>query len=1191
MENILRKKAVTNICIKITAVLVSSVFFFNSIVLAWEPSGITSKNDIVPTSRFSPIRGVETLTSGSEEKSFTIEEHSRNDAVWAYLNNLILDVLSRYGHELSPRGIARLIEKHTAHLALEGIALEEIYKRGDSYYIPVVDGHGARGLLRYAVSGPEAKGVFSVEASFDGTDENITGSGPAGDRENQSWEYKGRLFDTIRRQIKGAYLKIPSPRGHIPDIESVLDEIIETYCKPFEEDAESVLPDEKIGWRRINGYMRKKGLDPFDHATRPIVHIIDLESSGEASRFGFPVKDDSREFSDQIPVVSYVSEKDGKPHIFMTSDLYDDYLEISHLNQSVSQRNLRTIRFAEILDHEQYENSGKLLEVKEEARHHLASVRADKFRPKGQKISCFHKWCLDNLALTEKGREFIMLLLDEYRPEAEESAQKDYEESFYQYAKDILPRKKYSRKVQRAAHHLLRVYLHGDREAFERLSALSGLSAEKLEKQIEKEAQEHIFKSLVGFRPETEITETSETDVTIDPDKGIVIKKLKKGFAPFIFGVLLKSEKGQSLLKALLEAYYDPVASPETSFRGAEMEATVNTVQALFVSFAGENRTGKTDLEDPAVLARGITEDYISILENLESYNTARERLGGLIADFAVNGYYILQEKVTPITVYLQELIAEKGQFAGLKDTSFENKTKIAWDILERYLECITEIAKRGALVNNVKLTNFGVKENGEVVLFDLGISTLSWMDKKTRLWEVARDAMSIRLISDLKRLQDLNADFIAEETGIVYEWKSPSEAERLQNEFARTWLEMISARSLAEKEPIDVDLYEDGRAFVDDLMKAVPQTTEEARKQWRRTTFVASEIAEEEMLYRIMEEIADSEQTSGPAGKDPEEGPEASSGGVSLRIPMPGGMFPGYGESVKKVIRDYCRPVEDEQSSVLPAGAIRWQAINVHMTQKGLKPIPENERPVVHVIDVTGDKGENLKGFPIEEADPGPASAVPVVSYISGKDGKVHIFMTAGFYDDYMQVSHLRPTPTRQVLQDIRMAEIIDHEVYENSTEALSMPAGERHRSAAARARHFIPRGEKISSFHKWVLDNMALTEEGIEHLLLLLDENRRLPAEIEQRKYENNFREYARSVIPRQKFSKSVQRTAHHIYYAYRHGDLDSFEKQCFESGIFPVLLDERIQRMEKKHVIKAVSGFDPDIVIRETNETDVE
>lgn len=570
-------------------------------------------------------------------------------------------------------------------------------------------------------------------------------------------------------------LQIPSPRRHIPDVDERTEVFVRGNCKPFEQDASTIVSDVNMQWDKVNTVMMEKGLGIFSPETRPVLHVLDYESENGKSLVGFPVVSGDERFMSLLPIISYVSELDGKVHIFVTAGFFDDYFSISHMHDTLSKTRLRAARMAEILDHETFENSAAASRYSIEDRHHVAAERARYFVWPGQKVSLFHRWVLDSLALTKDGREHIELLLDEYRPEPESPEQRKYEKSFYEYAKGILPRKVFGEEAQRAAHHIFRMYRYGDTAAFNERCALYGIDPDKMLARMDKEEKRHILNAVDGFKADMTITTTSETNVDIDNSKNIVKK-------------VPKAEKG------------------------------------------GEN--------------------YEKLLD---SYRTAQGKLGGIIADFAIIDGVIYQEKVTPVNKYLADIADSQGAFEGLKDVTDDYRTELAKTVMRKCLECVREAARRGVIISDGKITNFGVRENGDVVLFDLGLASFldpikngSLLESTIHAWAGMNNAR-IRNIFKFKDEDSVDKLPVKERERVM----------RLGDKWARIWIELTSGVIVGEKDQPEWDFFGDhGKKFVDEVKSCLPISEEMSEREWRRITFVANDMAREDILKIIMEEI-----------------------------------------------------------------------------------------------------------------------------------------------------------------------------------------------------------------------------------------------------------------------------------------------------------------------------------------------
>jgi len=581
-------------------------------------------------------------------------------------------------------------------------------------------------------------------------------------------------------------LKIPGPRRHVPDMEDRIGQIIDEVCRPVEQNEAFIVPEDVMGWDAINSVMRNLGLDEYEGDARCVMHVLDIEGESGKDLFGFPVVPGREEFSELVPVISYISENDGRVHVFVTSHFFDDFLQISHMQPSVARKRLRMLRMAEVVDHELFEHSEAARDLALIDRHRVSAMRSRHFIPRMERISAYHKWVINTLALTEEGREHLVLLLDESRPFSDDAGERAYEERFIAYVRDALPRRHFPAETQREAHHLLRVYSYGDMDAFGAICDRNGLDAAALNLKIEEEERKHVMNAVDGFTPDRVITDTNETNVEIDETKRIVKK------TPNVSG-----PDGQIIL---------------------------------------------------------------------DSYLLAQDRLGGLIADFSIVDGVIYQEKVVPVTEYLLHLAQGTGPFSVMADISDDRKKRMAMDVLVNSLECIREIARRGMIAGDCKLTNMGVRENGDVVLFDLGPSTFSRVNDF--------ELMAANFGTNMYRLINLGNGVGGGEAPAMDPDKE-EEVKRLRKEFARIWQGLTSVRTIAEgTEPdwkwwTDDEGEGDGMVFVRGTEEVLPADEGAAAREYRRITFVATDAAREGILQVIMENI---EEVKAAGGSDTEK-------------------------------------------------------------------------------------------------------------------------------------------------------------------------------------------------------------------------------------------------------------------------------------------------------------------------------
>ena len=320
----------------------------------------------------------------------------------------------------------------------------------------------------------------------------------------------------------------------------------------------------------------------------------------------------------------------------------------------------------------------------------------------------------------------------------------------------------------------------------------------------------------------------------------------------------------------------------------------------------------------------------------------------------------------------------------------------------------------------------------------------------------------------------------------------------------------------------------------------------------------------------------------------------------AALKIPSPSNYIENPRTKTMHIIETICEPaMESGKDTVLTDDDIDWDAINAIMRQRGLRVYASKERPKVHAIDVRGKAGQGLFGFPVSPESERFKDSIPILSYeeelSNGQEDQQrqrHIFITKRFYDDYLRIIYISPSSSQSSLRNIRFAELIDHEYFEHSPELRGVPKQERHHHAAKRARNFVPHREILSAWHKWVIDRLAISPSGSAYLRdILLAENREPTDDKAQREYETKFREYVKIALVRSNFSHLVQRKGHHIYRAYRHGDMKSFNVLCKDAKIDSTQLLTVLDAASREHIQKHLEDFSPNITITATGETEVD
>jgi len=590
----------------------------------------------------------------------------------------------------------------------------------------------------------------------------------------------------IAESIQDA-LKIPGPRGTTEDLlyrnyDSEFIKAIEEMCEKAEMDGSTRVV---VDWAGINSILRHKGLGAYPLDSQCVLHSV--KDPRVEGILGFPLKKDVSSIKDVVPVIPYVSKRDGKLHIFVTEAFHNRYLLMSHISHSAQVNSVKILRLAEILDHEIFEHSPEMKSVPLSERHHRAAIRARYFIPSGRHLSGYHKWIIDNLARTEAGRAHIAVILDEYRPQTADAGGARYEKEFYDYAKSVLPREVYSEQTQEAAHRIFDAYLYGDMAAFENYSKSSGIDPARLGGLIEQEENFHLKNALEGFFSDPgevhTITTTTQTDVDINERFNIVRKRMKKDM-------------------------------PES-----EREYFVTNCKA------------------------------------------AQRCLGGVIANFALIDNMIYQEKVTPIPQYLIELIDEVGRFEYLRgyppDRKEKEKAAIAEALFQKFLESLVSVEKCGVLVLDYKFLNFGIRDDGEIVLIDLGALKFLNKEDEFRMEFLNADTIAANLYMNLYRITNLGIKDV-DDTFSDHTFISKDEEARCKEEWGRIWTGLVSGSNI---EIIDgkwiwkPEVH--GNKFIDVVKDAFPKTPEEVRREWRRATFIPTLFTREKVLGVIMSAVA----------------------------------------------------------------------------------------------------------------------------------------------------------------------------------------------------------------------------------------------------------------------------------------------------------------------------------------------
>ncbi|MCX5715593.1 MAG: methyltransferase domain-containing protein, partial [Candidatus Omnitrophica bacterium] len=303
------------------------------------------------------------------------------------------------------------------------------------------------------------------------------------------------------------------------------------------------------------------------------------------------------------------------------------------------------------------------------------------------------------------------------------------------------------------------------------------------------------------------------------------------------------------------------------------------------------------------------------------------------------------------------------------------------------------------------------------------------------------------------------------------------------------------------------------------------------------------------------------------------------------------------------RIIHEICLPSEDDPSARIPDNLIDWGGASSVLHARGLYDCYDlQNKCVIHVIDeVKGKKVGELFGFPLSGENDDFENLLPVVSYTSNKDNKLHIFITKRFEQDYLHFFdteqkrfHLFGSHSAENLKHMRLAEMIEQARFENSAETQTLSPAQKALLSTFKSSVFLPTGrDAISSWHKWVIDMLSLTETGRRYLYSALDAKAPPLENASWQAYLGHLYEYSGAVLKECKAAGyHTRREARHIFRSYHHGDIRAFEEQCRDLGIDPVLLNERIEDIERAHVKNLMRDFKPDRLIfgEATSETDV-
>ncbi|NQT95297.1 MAG: hypothetical protein HQ572_02495 [Candidatus Omnitrophica bacterium] len=693
-----------------------------------------------------------------------------------------------------------------------------------------------------------------------------------------SGSLRGYDGESAERKSSGAgFLKIPGQQieGAYQKVQSIIDSI----CRPHEKDSDTIVAISGRDWASINHLMLYKGLREYSKDERPVLHVIDTkkEKSYHADLFGFPLVERSDDLTDSAPAVSYVSEDDKKLHIFVTKLFYLDFLQITEMRPSIILRRLQIMRLAELIDHEVFEHSKEAERLPLDGRHHQAALRSRYFIPGKEQISSYHKWIIDALALSSTGRDYQrrLLVLDASRPTAVETDQALYENNFYKYLEDSYTRGALPNRTCRHAYHILRAYRHGDMQTYNSLCEALGIDSSALDMSIREREERDTEDLIAAFRPDTVLRDSAEMVVATSTDSTIVEKTPKNESLHFVDTVFHEDNVlGMQYIRELSEDLSAGRFVEDFSIARAEdrqkaaylfdlykifilrpqdhsieenlpQDACYSRVYRFIYDYANRDNTDRLDAGQEAILA---------------SYRNAQNILGGLIAEFVIIRNKVYQEKVVPLDQYLAGLNQGTGPCASFRDTPAGLRQKISIGMLIQCLECFIEAAKRGLIISDFKLENFGVRDDGSVVLIDLGSATfsgISHIDAEERRCFVNRLERKLDSLANEDAARPATARVSLHRGGMNPQrdrwdhlWEQIKEVTHRERERLQ-----LTHRGLSSYGRIDRGGYHALDACGYTLSTVAPSRQAEATAH-RRTTFVPTHATREGMLQLIMQEV-----------------------------------------------------------------------------------------------------------------------------------------------------------------------------------------------------------------------------------------------------------------------------------------------------------------------------------------------
>jgi len=672
-------------------------------------------------------------------------------------------------------------------------------------------------------------------------------------------------------------LGLPLGVGQAQDISDTIEETIERVVRQVHADSTEA---EITGsdWSDINYHLRRSKAPVYEGEKECRIYIVDAEKALGWGAFGFPLVRDGKRFYNMLPIISTTSKEDGVLCIYMTRRFYDDYIEQVFLSESIMTRQAKMMRLAEIIDREGFRHSEGTQALSAKERFMQAAKRAKNFIPRKDKISAYHQWIINRLAFSDEGRGHLEMLVSRVPTEEQDP----YQEAVRSHIATDLQYRGAGYLIQRQAYHIFHAYRFGDQQALERICSEAGVSHLALQDHIARHVKKHLRRIVASFSPDQIIMKTSETVTELDFDLPVARKTPKSqelyDIASYVFpmvsarGVLNElvgefdpSDPGRQLDQRKVNFVYDvmvrlrrqeyeergvrfltparePIAAPEV-----KQERIRQYVKALF------------EWEDLSLMDT-------SQHQILDSYEHSTQELGGLVVSYEIIDNRIYPEVITPVLTYLFDLANGAGTCAHLSDMPREERRKLGEKVLEKCKEIAIEAAKRGKIVRDIKLQNIGIREDGEVVIYDLGPATFE--DEESNAGDLTSYLIS-RAGAGYTSLRYLGDPDMSDNELERFVTTDEESLVALRESWARKWKELVSDNpdragwvnlpASASRAGLGYDREAstgaDGLKLVDEIAKQLEQT-EDPTGHYRSICFIPTETAKAKIISAIIEEL-----------------------------------------------------------------------------------------------------------------------------------------------------------------------------------------------------------------------------------------------------------------------------------------------------------------------------------------------